>query len=281
LKGARRFRKIWIWVFFIGVALLLFSSNSGRRPIWNPAEQLIVEITAPFQQLIKKTVDTTESLWTGYFHLVGVQRENRRLRTRIGELRISNRRYKEALSTHGRLRQLLRFKQSIDRQVLAAQVIGLDPTGWFKSIIIDKGKKDGLKVSMPVVNASGVVGRVVSVSPNFAKVLLIIDQNSAVDCLIQRSRDRGIVKGSGIDRCKLDYAAKSSDVVAGDAVITSGLGGVFPKGLWVGQVLKVKEVKGGLFKDIEVKPFVDFSRLEEVLVVLKEGAKSELKKEEG
>jgi rod shape-determining protein MreC len=123
---------------------------------------------------------------------------------------------------------------------------------------------------MAVVNASGVVGRLVSVSPNYAKVLLIIDQNSAVDCIIQRSREKSIVKGFTSKICKLDYVVKTSDVVVGDKVITSGMGRVFPKGLPVGEVIEVGSRPGELFKDIKIRPMVDFSKLEELLVILKE-----------
>ncbi len=153
---------------------------------------------------------------------------------------------------------------------MAAQVIGRDPTGWFKSVIIDKGKNSGIKVNMPVVNSKGVVGRLVSVSYNYAKVLLVIDQNSAVDCIIQRSRDNGIVKGLSSKVCILDYVLKTSDVRVGDMVITSGLDRVFPKGIPVGEVIDVKNPPGGLFKDVKVRPMVDFSNLEELLVILKE-----------
>jgi rod shape-determining protein MreC len=123
---------------------------------------------------------------------------------------------------------------------------------------------------MAVVNAGGVVGRLVSVSPNYAKVLLIIDQNSAVDCIIQRSREKGIVKGFTLKICKLDYVVKTSDVVVGDKVITSGMGRVFPKGLPVGEVIGVGSRPGEFFKDIKIRPMVDFSKLEELLVILKE-----------
>ncbi len=123
---------------------------------------------------------------------------------------------------------------------------------------------------MPVVNAGGVVGRLVSVSPNYAKVLLVIDQNSAVDSIIQRSRDEGIVKGLSAKLCKLDYVVKTSDVVVGDKVVTSGLGRVYPKGLPVGEVVEVVNIPGELFKEIKVRPMVDFSKLEELLVILKE-----------
>lgn len=184
---------------------------------------------------------------------------------------MENYRYQELLATHERLQKLLQFKKTINWPVLAAQVIGRDPTGWFKSVIIDKGENSGLKVNMPVVNASGVVGQLVSVSPSYAKVLLIIDQNSAVDSIVQGSREKGIVKGFSSKVCKLDYVVKTSDVKVNDMVVTSGLGGVYPKGLPVGKVIEVINIAGELFKDIKIKPMVDFSKLEELLVILEEG----------
>jgi rod shape-determining protein MreC len=218
-------------------------------------------------------------LWLNYFRLVDVHHENTELKNEMHELKMANSRYRELLATQERLEDLLQFKQAINRPVLAAQVIGLDPTGWFKSVIIDKGKWAGLRLDMPVVNAFGVVGRVVSVSSNYAKVLLIIDQNSAVDCLVQRSRDRGMLKGLMSEICKLDYVAKSNDITMGDIVVTSGLGGVFPKGLPVGRILDVKEISGELFKDIKIRTAVDFSKLEEVLVILEESKSSNQLKE--
>jgi len=229
-----------------------------------------VEIIAPFQKFIKQTVNITEDLWFKYFGLINAHNENTLIKREIDSLRIENSRYRELLATHLRLQNLLQFKKTIDQPVLAAQVIGRDPTGWFKSVIIDKGKRAGLKVNMPVVNAEGVVGRLVSVSMDYAKVLLIIDQNSAVDCIIQSSRDNGIVKGLSLKICKLDYVLKTGQVVIGDMVVTSGLGRVFPKGVPVGKVIDVKDLPGELFKDVKVRPMVDFSKLEELLVILKE-----------
>jgi rod shape-determining protein MreC len=279
LKGVTGFRTIWLWVFIIGAVLFLLSSNSDLGPTWNPAEQFVIEITAPFQKLIKQTTKSTEELWLNYFRLVDVHQENTQLKNEIHALKMANSRYRELLATQERLEELLQFKQTINRPVLAAQVIGRDPTGWFKSVIIDKGKWAGLRLDMPVVNAFGVVGRVVSVSSNYAKVLLIIDQNSAVDCLVQRSRDRGMLKGLMSEICKLDYVAKSNDITVGDIVVTSGLGGVFPKGLPVGRILDVKEISGELFKDIKIRTAVDFSKLEEVLVILEESKSSNQLKE--
>ena len=279
MKGVTGLGTIWLWVFLIGSVLFLLSSNSDPGPTWNPAEQFIIEITAPFQKLIKQTVNSTEEFWLNYFHLINVRHENRKLKSELLALKMANSRYRELLATQERLEELLRFKRTLNLPVIPAQVIGLDPTGWFKSIIIDKGKGAGLSLDMPVVNAFGVVGRVVSVSPNYAKVLLIIDQNSAINCLVQRSRDRGMLKGLMSEVCKLDYVVKSNDVAVGDILVTSGLGGVFPKGLSVGQVINVKEMPGELFKDIAVMPAVDFSKLEEVLVVLEENNLSNQQKE--
>jgi rod shape-determining protein MreC len=183
------------------------------------------------------------------------------------------------MATQSRLRELLQYKNTMDWPVVAAQVIGRDPTGWFESVIIDKGKSSGLKVNMPVVNAGGVVGQLVSVSRNYSKVLLAVDQNSAVDCLIQRSREKGIVKGLSPSTCKLDYVLKTGDVAAGDLAVTSGIGGVYPKGLPVGEVLEVRDIPWELFKYIKVKPAVDFSKLEEVLVILREAPLSNGPKE--
>lgn len=266
----KRFRTAWIWVIFIFLALLLLSSRLGGKGSWNPAEEFVIEIIAPFQKFAKETVNITEGIWLKYFALANVREENSRLRGEIDSLRMENNRYRELLATHGRLQKLLQFTKTLDWPVMTAQVIGRDPTGWFKSVIIDKGKKSGLKVNMPVVNARGVVGRLVSVSPRYGKVLLIIDQNSAVDCIIQRSREKGIVKGVSEKVCKLDYVVKTSDVVVGDMVVTSGLGRVYPKGLPVGRVTEVVDIPGELFKDIKVEPLVDFAKLEELLVILKE-----------
>lgn len=279
MQNFRRIRFVWIWVFFIFFALFLLSSNLGKRRSWNSAEQLVIEITAPFQKFIKETVNVTEKLWLKYFGLIDARNENIRLKREINVLRMQNYRYQELFATHKRIQELLQFKKTIDWPVSAVQVIGRDPTGWFKSIIIDKGAEANLRINMPVVNAKGVVGRLVSVSHNYAKALLIIDQNSAVDCIIQRSRDKGVVKGLSPKICKLDYVLKTNDVVVGDMVVTSGLGRVFPKGVPVGEVTEVQNIPGELFKDVKVRPFVDFSKLEEVLVILKEDPLASQKKE--
>lgn len=236
-------------------------------------------MTAPAERILTGTIRYVEGVWLHYFHLVDLRKENTALKTEVDALRMENHRYVELMATHTRLRELLQFKNATDWPVVAAQVIGRDPTGWFESVIIDKGKNSGLRVNMPVVNAGGVVGQLVSVSPNYAKVLLIVDQNSAVDCLIQRSREKGIVKGLSPSFCKLDYVLKTGDVAPDDLAVTSGIGEVYPKGLPVGKVVEVQDVPWELFKTVKVKPAVDFSKLEEVLVILREAPLSKDPKE--
>jgi rod shape-determining protein MreC len=270
LLNLRRIKTYWIYIILIFIALTLISSNAGKRRSWSPVEQVLVELTAPIQKYTKKTADTVEGLWLRYFALINLREENDRLKKEVDSLRMENARYREIAAASRRLQDLLEFKETLSRPVREAQVIGRDPSGWFESVIIDKGKNSGLKVNMPVVDARGVVGRLVSVSANYAKVLLLIDQNSAVDCLIQRSREKGIVKGLSSGLCKLDYVVRAGDVVAGDLVVTSGMDRVFPKGLPVGQVVEVEDTPWDFFKDIKVKPMVDFAKLEEVLVIMKE-----------
>jgi rod shape-determining protein MreC len=270
LKRKKHFPKLWIVVFFIGLIIFLLSYGSGKISPWGPTGQLVIDITAPFQNLIAQMSGAVERFWLNYFQLINVREENAQLKAAVDSLKMENSRYLEMLSGHKRLEELLQFKQSINELSLAARVIGLDPTGWFKSVIIDKGEDEGVRLDMSVVNADGIVGRVVSVSQNYAKVLLIIDQNSAVDCLVQRSRERGIAVGLSTDICKLNYVQKSGDVAVGDIIVSSGLADIFPKGLPVGEVLNVKDVPGELFKDIDIRPTVNFSKLEVVLLIMKE-----------
>ncbi len=270
MKRKKHFPKLWIVVFFIGLIIFLLSYGSGKISPWGPTGQLVIDITAPFQNLMAQMSGAVERFWLNYFQLINVREENARLKAAVDSLKMENSRYLEMLSGHKRLEELLQFKQSINESSLAARVIGLDPTGWFKSVIIDKGEDEGVRLDMSVVNADGIVGRVVSVSQNYAKVLLIIDQNSAVDCLVQRSRERGIAVGLSTDICKLNYVQKSGAVAVGDIIVSSGLADIFPKGLPVGEVVNVKDVPGELFKDIDIRPTVNFSKLEVVLLIMKE-----------
>jgi rod shape-determining protein MreC len=162
----------------------LVSSSFGKRRVWGPVEQAVIEITAPVQKVVFSTVDTVQGFWLKYFSLVDIRIENASLKKEIDALKMENSLYRELVAANRRLETMLQFKEVIHWDALVAQVIGQDPTGWFESVMIDKGKNAGLRLNMAVVNAQG-CGTDCFSDLNYAKVLLIIDQNSAVDCLIQ------------------------------------------------------------------------------------------------
>ena len=174
----------------------------------------------------------------------------------------------DAILENERLKQLLSLKSTLQTPSVAASVIGEDSAPWYRSIIIDRGSVDGLAEGMPVMATSGVVGRVVKVAANSARVLLLTDHVSSIAAMIQRSRARGVLKGKGGDSCSLEFTIREDDVKVGDVVTTSGVGGVFQKGKILGEVTMVKKGEYGMFQTIDVRPAVNTFHLEEVLVLL-------------
>ena len=261
-------RKFIIPILIFLLALSLISANLHSRDNMSFFESLVVGITAPVQKVVWGVIDGVGGIWRGYFYLVGLEKENQALKKELQDLKLQMNRYREADLANQRLRALLNFKKSIATPLLPAQLVAFDPSGWFQTILIDKGRNDGVVQDMAVVSAEGLVGRVIGESNHHAKVLLILDGNSAVDAYIQRSRARGVLVGLGRELCLLKYVQRNEDVQVGDKVISSGMGGVFPKGLLVGTVQEVVRGSSGLFQRVEVEPAVNFSRLEEVMVVI-------------
>ncbi|UCG21122.1 MAG: rod shape-determining protein MreC [Deltaproteobacteria bacterium] len=261
-------RKFIIPILIFLLALSLISANLHSRENMSFFESLVVGITSPVQKAVWGVIGGISNIWRGYFYLVGLEKENQVLKRELQELKLEVNRYREAHLANERLRALLNFKKSIATPLLPAQLVAFDPAGWFQTILIDKGRNDGVVRDMAVVSAEGLVGRVIGVSNHHAKVLLILDGNSAVDAYIQRSRARGVLVGLGLELCLLKYVQRNEDVQVGDQVISSGMGGVFPKGLLVGTVKEVVRGSSGLFQRVEVEPAVNFGRLEEVLVVI-------------
>ncbi len=252
----------------IAVNLMALSVSASRRYYFAGPANVAISFTGPFQEIAAHAIRFASDIWHHYFYIVSVARTNDRLEAALkGATQYQNQCMELALSNQ-RLRDLLNFKEGTPRSLLAAEVIGRDPSPWFKSITINKGLSEGIDRGAPVVMAGGVVGMVTDAANHYAKVLLIIDQNSAVDVLLQEERARGVSKGASVDRCRLDYVLRKYDVSVGDTVVSSGLDGVFPKGLRVGAVEKVMKRNAGVFQSIYIKPFVDFEKLEEVMVML-------------
>ncbi len=254
-------------VALIVVNIIILSVNSSRYSSYGSGRTAIFFI-APFQKTVTQSVQFLKNIWGHYFFLVSVAKENDKLKKTISHAIDKDNKYREIEISNFRLRNLLNFRKTMTNKVLVAEVIGQDPSLWFKTIIIDKGKSDGVEKGLPVVVPEGIAGQVINVSCNYSKVLLIIDQNSAVDALVQRTRARGLIKGQSDGRCLSKYVLRKHDIKVGDTIISSGLDGVFPKGLRVGYVTEIVKRNSGIFQEVTVMPYVDFEKLEEVLVVL-------------
>jgi rod shape-determining protein MreC len=266
-------------VMIIGVVILIIvniialSITSRRYSSFGPG-RIALTLVAPLQEAVSRSIRFARNLWNYYFFLVSVAQENEDYKKALRTAEEENNRCIELELANVRLRGLLNFQKNVTSNVLAAEVIGRDPSPWYKTAIIDKGKHDGLQKGFSVVIPEGIVGQIMDVSTHYSKVLLIIDPNSAVDALVQRTRARGIVKGESSSQCQFKYVLRKHDIVVGDRVVSSGLDNIFPKGLGVGHVSEVIKRNSGIFQEVTVVPFVDFEKLEEVLVIMNPGEPS-------
>jgi rod shape-determining protein MreC len=233
----------------------------------DPIGPILLWIMRPLQIAAHATTNWIEQIQNSYSILTGYQSENEKLRERIQQLEVEKNRLLEAEATNRRLQQLLEFRSHLPSGSVTASIIANSASSWFQSCLLDKGSADGVRKGMAVVTPLGVVGQVVAVTARTAKVLLLADPNSGVDVLVQRTRARGIVSGSLDNATILKYVKRSEDIQEGDRLVTSGLDGVFPKGIVVGTVIKVRKQTLGLFQHIEVIPAVSLTRTEEVLIV--------------
>ncbi len=256
-----------IGVFFLIIANILILSIIGQRYPTSGPGGFTISLLAPFQEAIASSSRFIKGIWRHYFSLVQASEENDRLKKQLNRAEEMKNAWVEARLANDRLRRLMGMGQAFAQQVVYAEVIGRDPTAWFKTIIIDKGAKDNVAVGMPVAVPEGIVGQIVDVSGHYAKVLLIVDQNSAVDALVQRTRARGILKGEFADQCRLEYVLRKEDVRMGDVIVTSGLDDVFPKGLRIGEIKDISGAPTEMFYTITVAPFVDFEKLEDLLIL--------------
>ncbi len=267
LELLRKYRIALMAAFLLLVALLLYSANLRHRERTTLFERTVLALTLPLDSVLARLTGEVSGWWQNYVWLIGTRQENQRLLAENRRLQGELYRLEEARLANERLRRLLEFKETLTLPTLPAEVISEDASSWFRTVAIDKGSSDGLREGLPVVVAEGVVGRIIRVTPHQARVLLITDASSAAAALVQESRARGVCRGQG-DHLVLEFALNREAIAAGDRIVTSGTGGVFPKGLVLGSVATVSREAYGLFQSVSVTPAVDFSRLEEVLVLL-------------
>jgi rod shape-determining protein MreC len=263
----RRYRILLTSSVCLLASLLLVSTSGQSRGAADPVARLLLDGLAPLQAAVTWLQVGLEGFWHGYVNVVGVREENQGLRQRVAALEQETVRLGELEHENARLAQLLDFRARLDGTAYSARVIGRDPLPWFRTLTLDRGERDGVRRGMAVLVPQGVVGQIAKVSRTAAQVLVLTDNNSGIDALVQRSRARGIVQGDLDAGCHMKYLRRTEDVVIGDRVVTSGLDNIFPKGMVIGKVVDVALRNRGLLQVAVIEPSVALDRLEEVLIV--------------
>jgi rod shape-determining protein MreC len=221
----------------------------------------------PFQSLEADLADDSTGFVHDYFDLVNVRHENLQLKEQVAALEGQRTRLAELEVENRHLSDLLELREVLAMQAVAARVIGADATEQSSTLILSEGSNDGLRRDMPVISTEGVVGKLIAVAPNASRVLLINDHDSGLDAFDQRSRARGIIAGLLNGDLTMKYVDRTEDVKPGDSVVTSGMDGIFPRGLLVGQITRVSQEGPGLFLNVDIRPAADFRKLEHVLIL--------------
>lgn len=254
----------------IGLVLLIplfnLSSNLKQFKELKWYDRVVLWVMAPFQKAVTVSTNQIASMARHYVFLVNARKENEKLKMENSKLVEIVNNMREIQRENQRLTKLLAFKEQYLPSGVSAEVIAHDTTSEYQTVRINKGGDVGLKVRMPVITPEGVVGQLITVWQHYSDVLLLTDQNHALDVIVQRSRARGILKGGHPMKCELHYLARTDDVVVGDTLVSSGIEGIFPKGLFIGTIRRIEKKKFGVAQKVEVTPAVDLTKLEEVLV---------------
>lgn len=272
----KRYRTSWMLLVYVLVAFgFLLVERRETEPGVGVVGGLAVQATASAQDLTDYGTAGLGDAWDRYIDLVRVNEDNERLRAELDRLREEHTRLLGVMQQNARLRAMVGFSEAWPTLELApARVIARDVTPWFRvtNIRLDVGSSR-VQPGMPVVASAGVVGHVASVEGRYAQVVLAVDPRSSIDVLVQRNRSRGVLVGLGTRDAydaRIAYLLRRDVVEVGDVVVTSGMGGRFPSDLVVGRIAAVVSRDFGLFQEVVVEPAIDFSRLEEVYVVVSE-----------
>jgi rod shape-determining protein MreC len=249
------------------LALHFLSTGIQPEARANKPSLILMEAARPFLMIESQMADNTSSFLHNYFDLVGVRQENLRLRQQLAQYESQHRHMIELEAENRHLADLLELREALGTRAVAADVIGSDATGLSRTLMLSEGTRQGLRPGMAVIAVDGVVGKVMVVSNDTARVLLISDHNSALDAFDQRTRARGIIAGVVEDGLTMKYVARTEEIRPGDTIVTSGMDGIFPRGLLVGTVARVSQERPGLFLNVEVRAAVNFRELEQVMIL--------------
>ncbi|MBW2559406.1 MAG: rod shape-determining protein MreC [Deltaproteobacteria bacterium] len=257
-------------LILVAASLISFSFYFKSSEKTGFFKKIVLEAAVPLENAVNSALGSVDMAWKRYVLLVGLEEKNRELERTVASLTREVNILREMSLEGVRLRKLLNMKNDVEFPSVAARVVGRNRSSVFQTVLINKGTADGIEAGSPVVAAEGVAGRIIEVSWNVSKVLLLVDYNSNIDALVQRNRCQGVLQGAGSSGCELKYVQRSGDVQVGDVVISSGLDRVFPRGLLLGTVAEVEKKNAALFQRIKVYPTLDIAKLEEVLVLVRE-----------
>jgi rod shape-determining protein MreC len=267
LLGRRRM-VVFLALFMFVVVLLTTQFRSSDQRAIGPLGSLVLTALLPVQAGMVRIAESGESLWRQFTEIGRLRVENARLRAQVDALSREAASLREDAAATARLERLLELRDAVAYRSVPSRVITRDPSRWFNTLTVDRGGRDGVTRNSPVVTPDGIVGRVIEVTATASRVLLIADSRSALGILLQDSRAAGVVEGRGSQRLHLKYLSRTAVVKPGARVVTSGLGGIFPRGLVVGRVVSVTREEGALLQEAEVEPAAALDRLEEVLILL-------------
>jgi rod shape-determining protein MreC len=267
LLDLRRRGSTFLFVVVTVGQIVLISASVTTKTGVSVLQAVAFGLVAEVQRAGATVAQGFSSVWGGYIDLRGLRTENTRLRDELTTVRIQLQRERALAQRSDELSRLLDLKTRTPLETAAAEVIAGSATPDFRTITIGKGSTSGIRPDMAVIAPNGVVGRIVVPSAHAAKVQLLIDRNAAAGALVERSRAQGVVLGKGDSTLKLDFVSGSADLRVGDTVVTSGIDGIYPKGFVIGRIQQIDRA-GGAYRSVLVQPAVDFSNLEDVLVVL-------------
>lgn len=263
-----RQRTGFLFVAVMLAQVLLISAQVNSRSGVPLLEAVTFGVFAEVQRAAAAVIGAVQRAWSGYIGLRGVHAENEALRRQLDDLQVRLQEERAAATRTRQLEVLLGLQQQLQLSTAAASVIATGASPEFRTVTIDKGLNAGLKPDMAVIAPAGVVGRIVTPSARAAKVQLLIDRNAGAGALVERSESRaqGVIVGSGEELLRMEYVSTIADLRVGDTIVTSGIDRIYPKGFVIGRVESVDR-GNGMYKVIRVRPAVNFSQLEEVLVV--------------
>jgi rod shape-determining protein MreC len=268
LRLLARYRRAVILTTALVLSFLLMTLQVRHETaVVTFTRQALLFVVSPFIKVTSATIQGVTATWQDYVDLRALREENKRLQLETTTLKRRLEQLQDQALETQRLERLLAMRQASRAEFLTARVVGKDATNWFKTILLDRGSADGIRRNQPVLAPDGLVGRVVEITPSSARVQLLTDPVSAVGGLIQRTRVTGIVSGNLGAGARVRYLPLMADVAVGDEVVTSGMGGVFPKGILIGRITSVERKSGALFQEATLQSAVDLSRLEEVLIL--------------